>query len=134
MFNISFGEFLFFGMIALIILGPEKLLQTLSSIFIKYKNIKKQLDQLQTELENEFELIELKKMMQSELQKIQQTEDQLKLQLLQMQQEIETVQAKQMQQPLKQVNFKYQLYVSSEQQHPPFIKGQFATKTMRRIK
>jgi len=92
MFNISFGEILFFGIIALIILGPEKLLQTLSSIFVKYRKLKMQIDKIQTDLENELELIELKKMMQVELQKIKDSEAELKQQLNLMQQELEHVQ------------------------------------------
>jgi len=129
MFNISFGEFLFFGIIALIILGPEKLLQTLSSILIKYRKIKKHIDQLQTDLENELELIELKKIMQSELQKIKESEDQLKQQLFKMQQEIENVQAKQADEYSIKKNLKYQLYAKSTYLNVPFKNNQLPLAT-----
>ena len=92
MFNISFGELFAFAVIALIILGPEKLPQTLRTVLLKYRAIKNQLNKIQNDLENELELIELKRIMQEELQKIKQNEEQLKQQLAQMQQEIESVQ------------------------------------------
>ena len=93
MFNISFGELFAFGIIALIILGPEKLPQTLITVLFKYSAIKNHLNKIQNDLENELELIELKRIMQEELQKIKQNEEQLKQQLALMQQEIENVQS-----------------------------------------
>ncbi len=93
MFNISFGELFAFGIIALIILGPEKLPQTLRTVLLKYRAIKNHLSKIQHDLENELELIELKRIMQEELQKIKQNEEQLKQQLALMQQEIENVQS-----------------------------------------
>ena len=93
MFNISFGELFAFGIIALIVLGPEKLPQTLRTVLFKYRAIKNHLNKIQNDLENELELIELKRIMQEELQKIKQNEEQLKQQLALMQQEIENVQS-----------------------------------------
>lgn len=92
MFNISFGELFAFSIIALIILGPEKLPQTLRTILFKYRAIKNHLNKIQNDLENELELIEFQRIMQEELQKIKQNEEQLKQQLMLMQQEIENVQ------------------------------------------
>ena len=92
MFNISFGELLAFAIIALIILGPEKLPQTLRSVLLKYRAVKNQIIKIQNDIENELDLIELKRVMQEELQKIKQNEEQLKQQLSLMQQEIENVQ------------------------------------------
>ncbi|HCA5721997.1 Sec-independent protein translocase protein TatB [Acinetobacter baumannii] len=92
MFNISFGELLAFAIIALIILGPEKLPHTLRSVLLKYRAVKNQISKIQNDIENELDLIELKRVMQEELQKIKQNEEQLKQQLALMQQEIENVQ------------------------------------------
>jgi len=92
MLNISFGEILVFAVIALIVLGPDKLPQTLKSAFSKYRKLKAQLSKIQTDLENELDLIELKALMQEELQKIKDNETQLKSQLLKMQQDIESFQ------------------------------------------
>ncbi|SPL70958.1 Sec-independent protein translocase protein TatB [Acinetobacter stercoris] len=88
MFNISFGELLLFATIALLVLGPERLPHTLKSVLIKYRKIKTQLNKLQTDFERELELIELKQVMQEELAKIKNMEDQLKIQLEKMQSEI----------------------------------------------
>jgi len=92
MFNISFGELLAFAIIALIILGPEKFPHTLRSVLLKYRAVKNQISKIQNDIENELDLIELKRVMQEELQKIKQNEEQLKQQLALMQQEIENVQ------------------------------------------
>lgn len=114
MFNISFGELLAFAVIALIILGPEKLPQTLRSVLIKYRAIKNQLNKIQNDLENELELIELKRIMQEELQKIKQNEEQLKQQLAQMQQDIESVQnTKAVADKIKPQQTQYYLYQSA---------------------
>ncbi|OTG84155.1 twin-arginine translocase subunit TatB [Acinetobacter sp. ANC 4558] len=122
MFNISFGEILFLGIIALIILGPEKLLQTLSSIFVKYRKLKIQIDKIQTDLENELELIELKKMMQVELQKIKESEAELKQQLNLMQQELENVQTLHVREHYpKTSHLYYQFYANIAQLNVPFI-------------
>jgi len=92
MFNISFGELLAFAIIALIILGPEKLPHTLRSVLLKYRAVKNQISKIQNDIENELDLIELKRVMHEELQKIKQNEEQLKQQLALIQQEIENVQ------------------------------------------
>ncbi|WP_151768518.1 Sec-independent protein translocase protein TatB [Acinetobacter oleivorans] len=92
MFNISFGELLAFAIIALIILGPEKLPHTLRSVLLKYRAVKNQISKIQNDIENELDLFELKRVMQEELQKIKQNEEQLKQQLALMQQEIENIQ------------------------------------------
>lgn len=89
MFNISFGEILVFVIIALIILGPEKLPQTLRSTMIKYRQFKNTLNKIQQDFENELELAELKSLMDEELKKIRENEEKLKLQLTQMQNEID---------------------------------------------
>ncbi|MFU8926571.1 Sec-independent protein translocase protein TatB [Acinetobacter puyangensis] len=89
MFNISFGEIFVFLVIALIILGPEKLPQTLRSVMIKYQSFRKTLNKIQQDFENELELVELKQLMDQELKKIKENEEKLKAQLAQMQQDID---------------------------------------------
>lgn len=123
MFNISFGELFAFGIIALIILGPEKLPQTLRTVLFKYRAIKNQLNKIQNDLENELELIELKRIMQEELQKIKQNEEQLKQQLALMQQEIENVQSTvAMEQTTQAKHNKVELYVQSpDKLRTPFL-------------
>lgn len=123
MFNISFGELFAFGIIALIILGPEKLPQALRTVLVKYRAIKTHLNKIQNELENELELIELKRIMQEELQKIKQNEEQLKQQLALMQQEIENVQSTvSMEQRTKTTYAKNCVYITSHDKlRAPFL-------------
>ena len=123
MFNISFGELFAFGIIALIILGPEKLPQTLRTVLFKYRAIKNHLNKIQNDLENELEVIELKRIMQEELQKIKQNEEQLKQQLALMQQEIENVQtAVSMEQKTKARRINDYIYTRSQEElKTPFL-------------
>jgi len=123
MFNISFGELFAFGIIALIILGPEKLPQTLRTVLFKYRAIKNHINKIQNDLENELELIELKRIMQEELQKIKQNEEQLKQQLALMQQEIENVQSTvSMEQGAKTKDTKDCVYIQSQDKlKTPFL-------------
>lgn len=92
MFNISFAELILFSTVALLVLGPEKLPQTLRSALLYYRKIKTQINQFQTDFEHELDLIELKTMMKEELLKIKAMEDQLKSQLDAMQSEISSLQ------------------------------------------
>ncbi|WP_151810740.1 Sec-independent protein translocase protein TatB [Acinetobacter bereziniae] len=123
MFNISFGELFAFSIIALIILGPEKLPQTLRTILFKYRAIKNHLNKIQNDLENELELIEFQRIMQEELQKIKQNEEQLKQQLMLMQQEIENVQLTvSMEQTTKTPYTKDYVYIQSHDKlRTPFL-------------
>lgn len=89
MFNVSFGEILFFGIIALIILGPEKFPQALRSALLKYRHFKTLMNKVQQDIEQELELIELKKFMQEELERIKKSEDELKATLQEMQNKID---------------------------------------------
>jgi sec-independent protein translocase protein TatB len=123
MFNISFGELFAFSIIALIILGPEKLPQTLRTVLFKYRAIKNHLNKIQNDLENELELIEFQRIMQEELQKIKQNEEQLKQQLMLMQQEIENVQLTvSMEQTTKTPYTKDYVYIQSHDKlRTPFL-------------
>ncbi|MBR7716254.1 Sec-independent protein translocase protein TatB [Acinetobacter nosocomialis] len=122
MFNISFGELLAFAIIALIILGPEKLPHTLRSVLLKYRAVKNQISKIQNDIENELDLIELKRVMQEELQKIKQNEEQLKQQLALMQQEIENVQISFTEQKTKPRRINDYIYTRSQDElKTPFL-------------
>lgn len=122
MFNISFGELLAFAIIALIILGSEKLPHTLRSVLLKYRAVKNQISKIQNDIENELDLIELKRVMQEELQKIKQNEEQLKQQLALMQKEIENVQTSvSVEQKHKARRINDYIYTRSDELKTPFL-------------
>ena len=92
MFNISFGEILIFAIIALIILGPEKFPLAVRSAMQKYQKLKTSMNNIQQQFEHELELIELKQLMHTELERIKHSEQELKATLAKMQQELDDVQ------------------------------------------
>lgn len=77
MFDIGFSELLLFGVIALIVLGPEKLPQAARTAGQWYAKIRRTVTTLQSEIEAELDLAETRKQMQDELAKIRQTEAQM---------------------------------------------------------
>lgn len=77
MFDIGFSELLLFGVIALIVLGPEKLPQAARTAGQWYAKVRRTVTTLQSEIEAELDLAETRKQMQEELAKIRQTEAQM---------------------------------------------------------
>lgn len=69
MFDIGFSELLLFGVIALIVLGPEKLPQAARTAGQWYAKIRRTVSTLQSEIEAELDLAETRQQMQKELAK-----------------------------------------------------------------
>ncbi len=84
MFDIGFSELLLFGVIALIVLGPEKLPQAARTAGQWYAKLRRTVSTLQSEIEAELDLAETRKQMQDELVKIRQTESDMKRELAEM--------------------------------------------------
>jgi len=84
MFDIGFSELLLFGVIALIVLGPEKLPQAARTAGKWYAKIRRTVSTLQSEIEAELDLAETRQQMQNELAKIRQTEADMKREIAEM--------------------------------------------------
>lgn len=84
MFDIGFSELLLFGVIALIVLGPEKLPQAARTARQWYAKLRRTVSTLQSEIEAELDLAETRQQMQNELAKIRQTESDMKRELAEM--------------------------------------------------
>ncbi|MGO1756422.1 MAG: Sec-independent protein translocase protein TatB [Psychrobacter sp.] len=84
MFDIGFSELLLFGVIALIVLGPEKLPQAARTAGQWYAKIRRTASTLQSEIEAELDLAETRQQMQKELAKIRQTETEMKREMAEM--------------------------------------------------
>ena len=84
MFDIGFSELLLFGVIALIVLGPEKLPQAARTAGQWYAKLRRTVSTLQSEIEAEFDLAETRQQMQDELAKIRQTEANMKREMAEM--------------------------------------------------
>lgn len=81
MFDIGFSELFMFGVIALIVLGPEKLPQAARTAGQWYGKLRRTVSTLQSEIEAELDLAETRQQMQQELAKIRQTEANMKRQM-----------------------------------------------------
>ena len=84
MFDIGFSELLLFGVIALIVLGPEKLPQAARTAGQWYAKIRRTVSTLQSEIEAELDLAETRQLMQKELAKIRQTEAEMRREMAEM--------------------------------------------------
>ncbi|WP_201555724.1 Sec-independent protein translocase protein TatB [Psychrobacter sp. 72-O-c] len=84
MFDIGFSELFLFGVIALIVLGPEKLPQAARTAGKWYAKIRRTVSTLQSEIEAELDLAETRQQMQNELAKIRQTEADMKREIAEM--------------------------------------------------
>lgn len=81
MFDIGFSELLLLGVVALIVLGPERLPVAMRTLGRYYAKIRQTLNNLQDTVNQELKLVELKEEMQKELEMIRQTELRMKEEL-----------------------------------------------------
>lgn len=101
MFNFSFYELMVFGILALIILGPEKLPQAVRTMGTYYAKFRRTVGTLKAEMEAELDLAETRQLMQQELEKIRKSEAQMQKEMAQLRgsmQEFEQQQNSQLQQ------------------------------------
>lgn len=85
MFNLGLFELGLFGVIALIILGPEKLIITARTLGKWYGNFRRMSARLQSELVSELELTEVQNALKAEIDEIRASEAKLKTQIQQLQ-------------------------------------------------
>lgn len=81
MFNLGLFELGLFGIIALIILGPEKLIITARTLGKWYGNIRRMSARLQSELVSELELTEVQNELKAQIDEIRTSEAKLKAEL-----------------------------------------------------
>lgn len=74
MLNIGMTEILVFGVIALLVLGPDKLPEAIRFITKWYQKIKRMISNVQYDLDRELRISELRIQMQEEMQKIEELE------------------------------------------------------------
>ena len=89
MFNLGFFELLLFGVIALIVLGPDKLIYAAKTLGKWYGQFRRISDKLQQDFASEFELNQLQKQFETEIAKIRASEQDLKNRLNQLQNDLQ---------------------------------------------
>ena len=90
MLNIGMTEPLIFGIIALLVLGPEKLPEAVRFIGKWYGKIKRTVSNIQNDFDRELRLSELREQMQTELKRIQEFEMKMQMQMNELQQPIQS--------------------------------------------
>lgn len=87
MLNVGMTELLVFGIIALLVLGPEKLPEAARFTGKWYAKIKRMISNVQNDLDRELRMSELREQMQQEMQRIQDLENKMQLQIQALQQQ-----------------------------------------------
>lgn len=88
MLNIGMTELLSFGVIALLVLGPEKLPEAVRFAGKWYGKMKRTVSNIQNDLDRELRLSELRAQMQSEMLRIQELEAKMQAQMAEMNQPV----------------------------------------------
>ncbi|APX62757.1 MULTISPECIES: Sec-independent protein translocase protein TatB [Acinetobacter] len=108
MLNIGMTELLAFGVIALLVLGPDKLPEAVRFIGKWSTKIKRTVSNIQNDLDRELRLSELREQMQSELKRIQELEAKMQAQMADLNAPIEPV-TKISEQPVLKTQSSYEL-------------------------
>lgn len=88
MLNIGLFELTLFGIIALIVLGPEKLIVAARTAGRWYGTIRRAGNRLQSEIANELQILETQEELKKELAKIRESEAQMQAQMNALQQSL----------------------------------------------
>jgi len=87
MLDVGFSELLVFGIIALLVLGPDKLPEAARFAAKWYSKFKHTITSVQNDIDRELRLSEFREQMQQEMQKIQELEQKMQAQMLELQQQ-----------------------------------------------
>ena len=117
MLDVGFSELLVFGIIALLVLGPDKLPEAARFAAKWYSKFKRAISSVQNDIDRELRLSELREQMNQEMQRIQELEEKMQRQMQELQQQanqpittepttklqVSTVQYQLIQQPIPKV-------------------------------
>lgn len=87
MLDVGFSELLVFGIIALLVLGPEKLPEAARFAARCYSKFKTLISNVQNDIDRELRLSELREQMNAEMQRIQALEQKMQAQMQELQQQ-----------------------------------------------
>ncbi|MCF8998627.1 Sec-independent protein translocase protein TatB [Acinetobacter nectaris] len=90
MFNVGISELLVFSIIALVILGPDKLPQAIRFASQWYSKGKRFVGNIQNDIDRELRLSELKEQMDKEMQRIAELEQKMQAQMQEIDQSIKS--------------------------------------------
>ncbi len=81
MLNLGMSELLVFGIIAVIVLGPDKLPTAIRSVIKWYRQIKMLITNVQRDIERELEITEIRETMRKEMARFKDIEKNMQAQL-----------------------------------------------------
>lgn len=87
MFDVGFSELLVFGIIALLVLGPDKLPEAARFAAKYYSKFKRVISNVQNDIDRELRLSEFREQMNNEIKRIQEIEKNMQAQMDQLQQQ-----------------------------------------------
>ena len=87
MLDVGFSELLVFGIITLLVLGPEKLPEAARFAAKWYSKFKRAITSVQNDIDRELRLSEFREQMQQEMQRIQELEQKMQAQMNELQQQ-----------------------------------------------
>ncbi|EPF80363.1 Sec-independent protein translocase protein TatB [Acinetobacter rudis] len=87
MLDVGFSELLVFGVIALLVLGPEKLPEAARFAAKWYSKFKRAISSVQNDIDRELRLSELREQMNQEMQRIHELEEKMQRQMQELQQQ-----------------------------------------------
>ncbi|AXY57873.1 twin-arginine translocase subunit TatB [Acinetobacter chinensis] len=87
MLNLGMTEILCFAIIALLVLGPDKLPEAARFAGKWYNKIKRMISNVQNDIDRELRMSELREQMQNEMKRIQELESKMQAQMSQLQQQ-----------------------------------------------
>ncbi|MDQ8936626.1 Sec-independent protein translocase protein TatB [Acinetobacter rudis] len=87
MLDVGFSELLVFGVIALLVLGPEKLPEAARFAAKWYSKFKRAISSVQNDIDRELRLSELREQMNQEMKRIQELEEKMQRQMQELQQQ-----------------------------------------------
>ena len=120
MLNIGMSEILLFAIIALIVLGPEKLPEAARFAGQWYGKIKRTINSVQQDIDRELRMSELRDQMQQELARIQELEQKMHAQLAHM--EAQSSQAVTEKFPVRSNHVTTYQHCRTPIQRPPLLK------------
>ncbi|WP_328705678.1 Sec-independent protein translocase protein TatB [Acinetobacter terrae] len=97
MLNIGMTELLAFGIISLLVLGPDKLPEAARFVGKWYAKIKRTVSNVQNDIDRELRLSELREQMQNEMQRIQELEQKMQAQMHELKQQSQPATEKKLQ-------------------------------------
>ena len=121
MLNIGMTELLAFGIISLLVLGPDKLPEAARFAGKWYGKIKRMISSVQNDIDRELRLSELREQMQNEMQRIQELEQKMQAQMHELQQQSQPAIEKQLQNAVPHNKNTPILYIFIKQAQPTSV-------------